>query len=504
MSGAVSIAARYAAGRTFAHLLTAAEAVAVVVSLCLETFTQAKSLLTHDNLILLIVVVVIGTAVTAISAYTGIIDTARWYTAGQVPDETQRRAAIDIVRRQSFKVMTVWMLSGAVMIAGNLQAIPALVVIQASILGGVSTVSTSLLFTQRVYRPLVAAATQDYLSRATAPGVLARLVAVWVINSALPCTVIAVLVLCRHFGWFIPTTASVDIPVVVLAGVAVALGLRALIVVSLSISDPIRDVVEAMAEVERGTIGRRVPVYEQSEIGRLQSGFNRMVAGLLERDRLRELFGRHVGLDVARLAIDSDGAGDVRDVAILFIDLVESTQLAVRLPPQEVAAVFNDFFRIVVAAVDRHGGLINKFQGDAALAIYGAPLRSASAAEDALATARALADALRALPLVDFGIGVSAGSVFAGNIGAENRYEYTVIGDPVNEAARLADAAKKEAGRTLASHAVLECAAESERRHWQAAGMRMLRGRSKLTQTSVPLFAEVVEKEVVEKEVVEK
>ena len=104
--------------------------------------------------------------------------------------------------------------------------------------------------------------------------------------------------------------------------------------------------------------------------------------------------------------------------------------------------MLNRFFEIVVAAVDDRQGLINKFEGDAALAVFGAPLPSADPESDALATARVLAARLRGLPMVDFGIGVSAGPVFAGNIGAEHRYEYTVIGDAVNEAARLADRAK--------------------------------------------------------------
>ncbi len=95
-------------------------------------------------------------------------------------------------------------------------------------------------------------------------------------------------------------------------------------------------------------------------------------------------------------------------------------------------------------------GLINKFQGDAALAVFGAPLRTDDPASAALATARALATELRRLH-VDFGIGVSAGPVFAGNIGAENRYEYTVVGDAVNEAARLADRAKDFDARVLCS-----------------------------------------------------
>ena len=137
-----------------------------------------------------------------------------------------------------------------------------------------------------------------------------------------PALAIAFLILSRANAWFIPTSASLDISIIVLSVVSVALGLRALVLVSRSISDPVGDVVEAMAEIERGHIGRIVDVYEQSEIGRLQSGFNRMVAGLTERDRLRDLFGRHVGPDVARLAVEADESlsGEVRDVAILFID----------------------------------------------------------------------------------------------------------------------------------------------------------------------------------------
>jgi len=483
-----SIAARYTAGFTFAYLLTTAEVVATVVSLCAETHSAASSLLSRANLVPLIVVVTVGTLVVAIGSYRSIIDSARWYAAGAVPDQAQRRRAVTVVQRQAALSAVVWAIGGAALITANHQPIPATLLALTAIFGAMSTLSTGMLFTQRGYRPLAAAATQDYLGRTVTPGVLARLVIMWVMNSALPSLFIAVLIVCRHMGWFMPKSASVDIPVVVVAVVSMALGLRALIVVSLSISDPVRDVVEAMAEVERGVMGRTVPVYEQSEIGRLQSGFNRMVAGLLERDRLRDLFGRHVGPDVARLALSSDEpGGEVRDVAVLFIDLTSSTQMAETMAPADTAAVLNDFFRIVVAAVDRHGGLINKFQGDAALAIYGAPLRSDSAATDALATARTLGVALQQLPVVDFGIGVTAGSVFAGNIGAENRYEYTVIGDPVNEAARLADVAKKEPHRTLASDAAISLCDNAERGHWQSSGSRMLRGRSSLTHTSVPI-----------------
>ena len=148
--------------------------------------------------------------------------------------------------------------------------------------------------------------------------------------------------------------------------------------------------------------------------------------------------------------------------------------------------MLNDFFRIVVSAVDDHHGLINKFQGDAALAVFGAPLALDGAASAALATARRLRDQLRRLPMVDFGIGVSAGPVFAGNIGAEKRYEYTVVGDAVNEAARLADFAKTLDQRIGCSAAAIERADPAERRHWAPCGEAVLRGRDEPTHIWAP------------------
>jgi class 3 adenylate cyclase len=486
-----SLGLRYAIGLASAHFLTATEVVAVVWSMSDQTISGASALLTRTNLWLVVVVVLIGLVATALAGYRSIAPSLTWYLAGIAPDPDQRRHAINIVRRQTGILVGVWVASAAVLIFANRNVGlgPALMIMATAAFGGPSSLSASLLFTQRIFRPIVAIASKDFVGRDTAPSIAARMVMMWVFNSALPILAIVVLIVCRSNGWLIAESASLDIPIIVLTTVSLFLGLRALILVSRSISDPVRDVVEAMSEVEHGNIGRTVDVYEQSEIGRLQSGFNSMVTGLVERDRLQDLFGRHVGLEVARLAVAADHeslSGEVRDVAILFIDLAGSTQLAANRTPQEVAEILNDFFRIVVAAVDEHRGVINKFQGDAALAVFGAPIRSEDAAAAAMAAARTLRGNLRRLPVVDFGIGVSAGSVFAGEIGAENRYEYTVIGDPVNEAARLADAAKNTPGRTLASGAAISRAAGTDREHWQEAGSVVLRGRSEATQQWVP------------------
>lgn len=473
------------AGVVSAYLLAVAEVFGIVTSL------SGQTVFTEKNLITTIALVVIGTLVTVVAALANLAGALRWFAAGTAPTAPQKLSALKISRRQSLQLVTTWIVSGLVLVPVNLDhgLTVVFVIAMAVLFGATASVCMAFLFTQRTLRPVTACAAIDFETHETAPGVEARLLFMWTVCTAMPGVGIAVLVLLRTNGWIIPKTASVEIPALVLSLAAVLLGLRAMILVSRSISDPVREVVDAMAEVERGQMNTSVDIYERSEIGRLQTGFNRMVAGLRERDLLADLFGRHVGAEVVRRAIQQPQTltGEVRDVAVLFIDLAGSTQLAASRPPEEVADVLNDFFRIVVAAVDAHNGLINKFQGDAALAVFGAPVRTGESASDALATARDLGTALRRLPVVDYGIGVSAGPVFAGNIGAENRYEYTVIGDAVNEAARLADRAKSADGRVLCSGAAITRADSTERRNWMSHGFAQLRGRSEVTHISAPV-----------------
>ncbi|MGH3677751.1 MAG: adenylate/guanylate cyclase domain-containing protein [Mycobacterium sp.] len=473
-----------------AYLLSVAAAVAIVIPFGGEALSEAQTYFTRQNIIISAVLTAVGTVVVAVGGMLTIAPSSRWFIPGRQPDTRQRRAAKRLFGWQSAILGATWVVSGAISFLLNRHggiaiAVPTLLGV---LFGGSAAAGIGLLLTQNVIRPILVAATEPSERLIAAPGVLARLILLWLLCSALPSGVIAALIFVRSNGWLIPETASVDIAVLVVSLAAVLLGLPTMILTSRSISDPIGEVVGAMAQVEKGQLDTEVDVFERSEIGRLQNGFNRMVAGLAERERLRDLFGRHVGANVARRAIEEGASlsGDVQDAAILFIDLVGSTQFSASHPPEQVANVLNDFFRIVVNCVDERGGLINKFQGDAALAVFGVPLRTNEAASTALATARDLADQLRQLPMVDFGIGVSAGSVFAGNIGAENRYEYTVIGDAVNEAARLADLAKTSDRRILCSSAAVERADEAERRQWTSQGSTVLRGRSEETHISTP------------------
>ena len=436
------------------------------------------------------VLIVLGIISVAVAGVVSIAPSLRWFAAGKEPNQQQREAAMKLPGRQSVILFSAWGAAGAILMLLNRNGGAALLVpiLLGVLLGGPAAAGTGMLLAQRTLRPIMGAATLGSEPRLLVPGVFARLVLLWFLCCAVPIGVITTLVVLRSNGWLIQKSASLDVPVLVVSLAALVLGLPTMILTSRSIADPLGEVVDAMAEVEHGRIGTYVGAYERSQIGRLQTGFNRMVTGLAERDRLRDLFGRHVGTDVAQRAIEEGASlsGDVVEAAVLFIDLVGSTQLAESRPPQEVADVLNDFFRIVVDAVDEHHGLINKFAGDAALAVFGAPLRTSQPASAALATARALATQLRRLPVVDFGIGVSAGRVFAGNIGAENRYEYTVIGDAVNEAARLADLAKTADRRILCSAAAIDRADEAERALWAECYSTVLRGRSEATQVSAP------------------
>ncbi|MGP4056899.1 adenylate/guanylate cyclase domain-containing protein [Mycobacterium sp. 4D054] len=477
---------RYAAGLTSAYLLTVAEVLAIVVALA------GRRVITTGNVITFSVVGLIGTVTVALGAVLILRPSLRWLSSGRRPTPGEIRTTAKIMRRQAVITLAPWLLTAAILVPLNVHA-PATVFVvltTALLFGAIATVTTGFLFTLRTLRPLLAAVPAD-AERPAAPGVRARLLLMWLACTALPGSAIAVLLILQSQNWLLNASSPIELALLILALVAVVLGLRSMILVSMSISDPLHEVAEAMADVEKGELDRSIDVYEWSEIGRLQSGFNRMVAGLRERDRLRDLFGRHVGEEVARRAFEQAGTrsdtstGDEREVAVLFIDLVGSTQLATERSPHEVADILNDFFQIVVAEVDGRHGLVNKFQGDAALAVFGAPLRIDDPCSAALATARALAAQLRRLA-VDFGIGVSAGPVFAGNIGARNRYEYTVVGDAVNEAARLADHAKEFERRTLSSGAALTRANESEQARWVPCGQITLRGRRDPTEIHTP------------------
>ena len=274
------------------------------------------------------------------------------------------------------------------------------------------------------------------------------------------------------------------------SGLGILVGLVVITFAGRSLTDRLEALRHAQQRVEQGDLATQVVVDEHGDLGVLLNGFNRMVAGLRERDRLHDLFGRHVGREVAQEALEREWrlGGELREASVLFVDVIGSTALAHDRPPTEVVSILNSFFEAVVRVAGSEGGWVNKFEGDAALVAFGVPTPCDDHAERALRTARMLTrelESLRARYDFDVAIGVSTGEVVAGNIGSELRYEYTLVGDPVNEAARLTEEAKRRPGRVLASGAAVDQAApESE--CWVSTGCVTLRGRAKPTESYEP------------------
>lgn len=277
--------------------------------------------------------------------------------------------------------------------------------------------------------------------------VRARLAVMWLLGGLGPLLAVGLAVhdrLNRPGG-----VGSLESLVWVLVGLGAAAGAYLAASVRATVAEPLEHIRRAADAVRRGDLGVEVPVTSVDEVGSAAAAVNAMVAALRDRQRLADLFGRHVGEEVARRALANGVAlgGERRVISTLFVDLEGFTALAERSRPEDVVALLNRVFGAVVRAVDAHGGLVNKFVGDAALAVFGAPVDDDDHAVAAIAAAADLADALGALG-VRFGIGVATGEVVAGNVGAETRLEYTVIGDAVNTAERLQHLARRVAGPT--------------------------------------------------------
>jgi adenylate cyclase len=476
------IGVRYLFGLLYSYLIASVEVIAI-----LRLIAGARV-----HVMAALVVSMIGAIVGAGVMAATLSSTLAWYRCGATPTEEQRASASMLPFRHARLHGAIWVAVGIGLLAVHHDAGP-----QVLLLIGIAMIAVTVasgfmgfLLLQRLLRPVYAVALADAaIVRRRRNRVGVRLLVTWGLCSAIPLVAIAAIVLGAHFQWLIPTSAAISWPVLILSGVGIAAGLRGMTLAARSVADPLREVTDRMGHVGAGQYEVRTPVYDSSEIGVLQVGFNEMVAGLAERERLRDLFGRHVGRDVAQHALQQgqDFTGRVCQTGVVFIDLAGSTALAATSPPDHVAAVLNAFFRIVVGIIDRYGGYINKFEGDAALAIFGAPLTLGNPCAQALGAARSLREALTAdRDMPDFGIGVTYGPVFAGNIGAEDRYEYTVIGDPVNEAARLSDLAKSRAGRLLASAVTVFESGPDEAACWRTGEDVLLRGRQQPTTLAEP------------------
>lgn len=317
---------------------------------------------------------------------------------------------------------------------------------------GMTTASCAYLLTERLFRPAaVRALSQTAPERLAVPGVATRALLAWALGTGLSLLGLVVIGVSTLAGD--PATRSqLAVAMVVLGCVGIAVGLLTVMLAARATADPVDSVRRALSRVQRGEFDIQVPVYDGTQVGQLQLGFNRMVAGLAERERIREVFGTYVDPEVANriLAQGTSLEGEEVEVTIMFIDIRDFTGFAERTPAREVVGSINRLFECIVPIIHDHGGLVDKFLGDGLLAVFGAPRRQADHADRALATAIDVEHAVSSDQPDGFeiGIGLDSGLVVAGNVGAGGRLQFTVIGDSVNVAAR-AQAATRETGDTI-------------------------------------------------------
>jgi adenylate cyclase len=243
---------------------------------------------------------------------------------------------------------------------------------------------------------------------------------------------------------------GVDVLVAVLVAFTVSFELTVLL--TRSITQPVGDLLDATDRVRSGDLSVRVPVVSGDEMGALARSFNAMMTGLQERERLHDAFGSYVAPDVAERVLEEGELleGEEVEVTVLFVDIREFTAYAERSSARETVAYLNDFFGLAVPILTAGGGHANKFVGDGILGVFGAPERWSDHADRAVRAACELARATseRYGESLSIGIGLNSGPVSAGTVGGGGRLEFTVIGDPVNVAARV-ERATRETGDTV-------------------------------------------------------
>ena len=265
------------------------------------------------------------------------------------------------------------------------------------------------------------------------------------------------------------------------------------------ITKPLTRLVQASSEVERGNLQVKVDSRGDDEVAVLAHAFNSMVAGLQEGFIYRDLLGRTVSPEVREQLRQTFTSGNLRlegqeaIATVIMTDIRGFTTLSETAEPAKVFLWLNEYFGKLVPIVVAHGGVVNKFDGDAMLSFYGilprmiSPRRSATAAcQTALEMLQAINELnelreARGEPPLITGIGVHTGIVTAGGLGSSDRMHYTIIGDTVNTTQRLESLTRQlfNESAILVSQATLDALGDAKDSfQFQELGSFTVRGKS--------------------------
>lgn len=218
--------------------------------------------------------------------------------------------------------------------------------------------------------------------------------------------------------------------------------------ISRTVTRPVYELASGAKRIEAGDFEKSVDIKNADEMGQLAKAFNGMAEGLAEKEKVRDLLGKVVSKEIADelLSKEIELGGEEREITILFSDIRGFTTLCEGKSPEAILNILNEYFSEITRVIEEHGGVVDKFIGDAVMALFGAPLRQENAPGNAIAAAfdmLAVVEkvnqrfAARGQDTINIGIGINTGKVVLGNMGSQSRLNYTAIGDGVNIASRI-------------------------------------------------------------------
>ena len=235
---------------------------------------------------------------------------------------------------------------------------------------------------------------------------------------------------------------------ILVAMLLLVLGLVLTFILSGFFSKPLKKLTVAANHISEGDFDMRAKISSNDELGVLGDSFNAMAKSLKEKEFIRDTFGKIVTPQVRDYLLGGNVelGGETLSVTVMFCDIRGFTTLSENMAPEKIVSLLNEYFTGLEKCISAHGGVINKYIGDAVMALFGAPIPIKDHAQEAFRASLDMRETLvqmnkdfvaKGFPEIRFGIGLHTGNVLAGNIGAASRMEYTVIGDAVNTASRI-------------------------------------------------------------------
>ena len=278
------------------------------------------------------------------------------------------------------------------------------------------------------------------------------------------------------------------------------LGFVFLIVGVLFISRTVTKLVYELASgakrIEAGDFQQKVVIQNEDEVGQLAHAFNGMAEGLAEKEKVRDLLGKVVSKEIADelLSKEIELGGEEREITILFSDIRGFTTLCEGKSPEIILNLLNEYFSEITRVIELHGGVVDKFIGDAVMALFGAPIAQTNAPSNAIAAGRDILAVVqevnqsftdKGIESIEIGIGINTGKVVLGNMGSQSRLNYTAIGDGVNIASRIEGLCKEYSVSLIVSESTMAQAPESS---YQELGEVQVKGKTERLKIYQPSF----------------